>query len=274
MSTKKFNPTSPARRFVTISGFDEITKTKPEKSLTKGLPQKAGRNNTGRISMRRKGGGVKRLYRVIDFKREKLGIPARVASIEYDPNRSANIALLFYVDGEKRYIIAPDGLQVGDTIVSGPEADIKVGNALPLKNIPVGTYVHSIELKPGKGGQLARGAGVYGQILAKEGKFAQIRLPSNEVRLVHLVCMATVGHVGNQDQENISIGKAGRNRWLGRRPKVRGVAMNPIDHPHGGGEGRTSGGRHPVTPWGVSTKGHKTRSSKLSDKYIVRRRSR
>lgn len=274
MSTKKYNPTSPARRFVTVSGFDEITKHEPEKALTRGLPQKAGRNNTGRIAMRRRGGRVKRLYRIIDFKRNKTGIPARVAAIEYDPNRTANIALLFYHDGEKRYILAPDGLKVGDTIVSGPDADIKVGNALPLKNIPVGTYVHSIELKPGKGGQLARGAGTFAQILAKEGKFAQLRLPSNEVRLVHVVCMATIGHVGNQDQENISIGKAGRNRWLGRRPKVRGVAMNPIDHPHGGGEGKSSGGRHPVTPWGVSTKGHKTRGAKLSDKYIIKRRSR
>ncbi|MGB3976074.1 MAG: 50S ribosomal protein L2 [bacterium] len=274
MSTKKYNPTSPARRFLTVSGFDEITKNKPEKSLVKGLPQKAGRNNTGRISMRRRGGRVKRLYRIIDFKRDKTGVPARVAAIEYDPNRTANIALLFYHDGEKRYILAPDGLKVGDTIVAGPDADIKVGNALPLKNIPVGTFIHSIELKPGKGGQLARGAGTFAQVLAKEGKFAQLRLPSNEVRLVHLVCMATIGHVGNQEQENISIGKAGRSRWLGRRPKVRGVAMNPIDHPHGGGEGKSSGGRHPVTPWGVSTKGHKTRRAKLSDKVIIKRRSR
>jgi len=258
---------------MTVSGFDEITKREPEKALTKGLTKKAGRNNTGRIAVRRRGGGSKRLYRMIDFKRNKTGIPARVATIEYDPNRSANIALLFYADGEKRYIVAPEGLRVGDSIVSGPEADIKVGNALPLKNIPVGTYVHSIELKPGKGGQLARGAGMYGQIIAKEGKFAQIRLPSSEVRMIHLVCMATVGQVGNQDQENITIGKAGRSRWLGRRPKVRGVAMNPIDHPHGGGEGRTSGGRHPVTPWGKSTKGRKTRKKKLSDSYIVRRRN-
>ncbi|MCD4654372.1 50S ribosomal protein L2 [bacterium] len=274
MSIKKFNPRSPSRRFMTVSGFDEITKTKPEKALTKGLSKKAGRNSSGRISMRRKGGGAKRLYRFIDYKRNKFDIPARIAAIEYDPNRSANIALLFYKDGEKRYIIAPEGIKVGDTIVAGPDSDIKIGNALPLKNIPVGTYVHCIEMKPGKGGQIARGAGMYGQIIAKEGKFAQIRLPSSEVRLIHLVCMATIGQVGNQDQENVKIGKAGRSRWLGRRPKVRGVAMNPIDHPHGGGEGRTSGGRHPVTPWGVSTKGRKTRKKKLSDDYIVRRRNR
>lgn len=274
MSTKKFNPTSPARRFMTVSGFDEVTKKTPEKSLTKGLTKKAGRSSNGRIAVRRRGGGAKRLYRFVDFKRNKTSVPAKVAAIEYDPNRSANIALLHYNDGEKRYIIAPDGLKVGDTIVSGPEADIKVGNALPLKNIPVGTYVHCIEMKPGKGGQIARGAGMYGQIIAKEGKFAQIRLPSNEVRLIHLVCMATIGQVGNQDQENITIGKAGRSRWMGKRPKVRGVAMNPIDHPHGGGEGRTSGGRHPVTPWGKATKGRKTRKKQLSDNYIVRRRKR
>ncbi len=273
MALKKFKPTTPSKRFMTVSSFEAVTKKKPEKSLVKGLGKKGGRNNAGRISVRRRGGGHKRRYRIIDFKRNKTGIPAKVNAIEYDPNRSANIALLFYVDGEKRYIIAPEGLKVGDVIVSGPESDIRVGNALPLKNIPVGTYVHNIELKVGKGGQFARGAGAYGQILAKENNEAQIRLPSSEVRIVHLACMATVGQVGNQDQENINIGKAGRSRWLGHRPKVRGVAMNPIDHPHGGGEGKSSGGRHPVTPWGVSTKGHKTRKrNKPSDKYIVRRR--
>jgi len=273
MAIKKFKPTSPSRRFMTVSTFQDITKRKPEKSLLRGLDKKAGRNNSGRIMMRRRGGGHKRRYRFVDYLREKTNIPAKVTSIEYDPNRSANIALVSYKDGEKRYILAPEGLKVGETLESGPDADIKIGNALPLKKIPVGTYVHNIELKSGKGGQLARGAGSYGQILAKEGNFAQIRLPSNEVRMVHLICMATIGQVGNQDHENIQSGKAGRSRWLGHRPKVRGVAMNPIDHPHGGGEGRSSGGRHPVTPWGVSTKGHKTRGRKVSDKYILKRRS-
>jgi large subunit ribosomal protein L2 len=272
MGIKTFKPTSPGRRHMMVSTFEEITKKKPEKSLTRGLHECAGRNNSGEITMRRRGSGHKRRFREIDFKRDKVGIPARVAAIEYDPNRSSRIALLFYKDGEKRYIIAPEGLKINDTIVAGLETDIKIGNALPLEKIPVGTYVHNIELKKGKGGQLARGAGAYAQILAKDGKFAHMRLPSGEVRLVHQECVATIGQVGNQDQENIFIGKAGRSRWLGHRPKVRGVAMNPIDHPHGGGEGRTSGGRHPVTPWGVSTKGHKTRKSKPSDKYIVKRR--
>ncbi len=273
MGTKRFKPTSPGRRFMMVSTFDEITGKKPEKALTVGLRKKAGRNNTGRIMMRRRGGGHKRRYRIIDFKRDKNGIPAKVASIQYDPNRSARIALLFYADGEKRYIIAPEGLKVGAVIESGPQSDIIIGNALPLENIPVGTYVHNIELKIGKGAQLARSAGSYGQIIAKEGKFAQIRMPSSEVRMIHLKCYATIGQVGNQDKENIRIGKAGRSRWLGCRPKVRGVAMNPVDHPHGGGEGKSAGGRHPVTPWGVSTKGHKTRKKKPSDKYILKRRS-
>ncbi len=273
MSVKSFNPTSPARRYMTVLGFDEITKQSPEKSLSKGLKKKAGRNNTGSVMVRRRGGGHKRRYRQIDFFRAKNAIPATVKAIEYDPNRSANIALLSYVDGEKRYIIAPHGLKIGDTLESGSQSDIRVGNALPLKNIPVGTYVHNIELRIGKGGQLARSAGSFGQILAKENNFAQIRLPSGEVRLVNINCVATIGQVGNQEYENVQIGKAGRSRWLGKRPKVRGVAMNPIDHPHGGGEGRTSGGRHPVTPWGVSTKGHKTRGKKISDKYILKRRT-
>jgi large subunit ribosomal protein L2 len=258
---------------MTVSTFEKITKTKPERALTKGLSKKAGRNNTGRIMVRRRGGGHKRRYRMIDFLRNKHGIPARVAAIEYDPNRSALIALLHYRDGEKRYIVAPEGLNVDDIIESGPQSDIKIGNALPLEKIPLGTYIHNIELKVGKGAQIARGAGSYGQLIAKEGKFAQIRLPSSEVRMVHLTCMATIGQVGNQDFENIHIGKAGRSRWLGSRPKVRGVAMNPVDHPHGGGEGKSSGGRHPVTPWGVSTKGHKTRKRKPSDRYILKRRS-
>ncbi|MBN1552434.1 50S ribosomal protein L2 [bacterium] len=272
MGTKNFNPTSPGRRFMMVSTFEEITKHVPEKSLTRGLTKKAGRNNTGSIMVRRKGGGHKRKYRSIDFMRDKIGVPARVAAIEYDPNRSARIALLIYKDGEKRYIVAPQGLKVDDILESGPKADIKVGNSLPLENIPLGTYLHNIELRIGKGAQIARGAGAYGQLIAKEGDFAQIRLPSGEVRMIHLRCTATIGQVGNQDHENIHLGKAGRSRWLGKRPKVRGVAMNPIDHPHGGGEGRTSGGRHPVTPWGVSTKGHKTRIRKPSDKYIVKRR--
>ena len=273
MAIKTFKPTSPGRRFQMVSTFEEITKAKPEKSLTKGLNKKAGRNNTGSIMMRRRGGGHKRKYRQIDFLRQKHGIPARVASIEYDPNRSARIALLFYSDGFKTYITAPEGLKVNDVIESGPSADIKIGNALPLENIPLGTYIHNIEMRVGKGAQLARGAGAYAQIIAKEGNFAQIRLPSGEVRMILQKCMATIGQVGNQDHENIHLGKAGRSRFLGRRPKVRGVVMNPIDHPHGGGEGKSSGGRHPVTPWGISTKGHKTRRSKPSDKYILKRRS-
>ncbi|MBN1356438.1 50S ribosomal protein L2 [bacterium] len=273
MGTKNFKPTSPGRRFMMVSTFEEITKRSPEKSLTRGLSKKAGRNHTGSIMIRHRGGGHKRRYRMIDFHRDKHGIPAKVAAIEYDPNRTSRIALLHYRDGEKRYILAPVGLRVNDVVESGPKADIKIGNALPLEKIPLGTYIHNIEMKPGKGAQIARGSGAYAQLIAKEGSFAQLRLPSGEVRMIHLNCTATVGQVGNQDQENITIGKAGRNRWLGRRPKVRGVAMNPIDHPHGGGEGKTSGGRHPVTPWGVSTKGHKTRKQKPSDRQILKRRS-
>lgn len=273
MAVRKYKPTSPARRFQTVSTFEELTTTRPEPSLIKPLKKTGGRNNLGRVTTRHRGGGNKRFYRIIDFKRNKLSVPAKVATIEYDPNRSARIALLHYLDGEKRYILAPDGLKVGDTVVSSPEADIQVGNALPLRNIPPGTPIHNIELKRGKGGQIVRSAGTSAVIMAKEGKYAQVRLPSSEVRLVHLECMATIGVVGNADHGNIVIGKAGRARWLGRRPKVRGVAMNPVDHPHGGGEGRTSGGRHPVSPWGVATKGYKTRKRrKPSDKYIVRRR--
>lgn len=273
MAIKRYNPTTPSLRFRTGYSFDEITKKKPEKSLLKPLKKSGGRDNFGHISSRRRGGGHKRFYRVIDFKRDKVNIPARVDSIQYDPNRSARIALLVYRDGEKRYILAPVGLNVNDTIEAGPQADIKPGNALPMENIPVGTMIHNLEMKVGKGGQLVRSAGASAQIVAKEGKYAQVKLPSNEVRLFPIKCYATVGQIGNVQHENISLGKAGRSRWLGRRPKVRGVAMNPVDHPMGGGEGRSSGGRHPCTPWGKPTKGYKTRKpKKVSDKFIVRRR--
>ncbi len=272
MGIKSNKPTSPGRRFQTTSTFDDITSTKPERSLTKSLNRSGGRNALGRMTVRHRGGGHKRRYRVIDFKRDKDGIPAKVASIEYDPNRAANIALLHYADGEKRYILAPIKLQVGDHIISGPDAEIKTGNAVPLRNIPLGTNIHNVELHPGHGGQMARGAGSYARLMAKEGKYAQIKLPSGEVRMVLLDCKATIGQVGNLEHENISIGKAGRNRWLGKRPKVRGVAMNPVDHPHGGGEGKSSGGRHPVTPWGVPTKGFKTRKRKPSDRLILKKR--
>jgi large subunit ribosomal protein L2 len=273
MGIKRFKPYTPSRRFMTVSDFSEITKTEPEKFLTVGFVRGTGRNNQGRITCRHKGGGHKRRYRIIDFRRDKIGIPAKVAAIEYDPNRSARIALLVYADGEKRYILWPEGLKVGDTVVAGPDAEIKVGNALPLRNIPVGTIVHNVELKPGKGGQLARAAGAFAQVMGKVGDYAQLKLPSGELRLVHLDCMATVGQVGNLDHENIVIGKAGRSRWLGIRPTVRGTAMNPVDHPHGGGEGRTFG-KHPVTPWGQPTKGYKTRrSKKYSDKFIIKRRN-
>ena len=274
MGIRKVNPTSPGRRFQTYNTFDEITRKEPEKSLLEPLRKSGGRNNTGRVTAWHRGGGHKRRYRVIDFKRDKENIPAKVASIEYDPNRSANIALLHYVDGEKRYILAPVGLSVGDQIVTGKDADIKPGNCLQLANIPLGTVVHNVELKPGKGGQLARSAGVGTQLIAKEGKNAILRLPSSEMRMVPMVCKATVGQVGNIEHENIAKGKAGRERWIGRRPHVRGVAMNPVDHPMGGGEGRSSGGRHPCTPWGVPTKGYRTRKSQASDKLIVRRRRR
>jgi large subunit ribosomal protein L2 len=266
-------PTSPGRRFQTASDFAEITRSEPEKSLVTALRKTGGRNNYGRKTARHRGGGHKRLYRIIDFKRDKLEVPAKVAAIEYDPNRSARIALLSYLDGEKRYILAPSDLRVGDTVVASTEADIKPGNSLPLQNIPAGTLVHNVELKPGKGGQLARSAGSYAQLMAKEGKYAHLKLPSGEVRMVPLLCRATVGQVGNVEQENISFGKAGRRRWLGRRPHVRGVAMNPVDHPLGGGEGKSSGGRHPCSPWGVPTKGYKTRKPKDSDRYIIKHRS-
>lgn len=279
MAVRKLKPTSAGRRFQTVSDFEEITRTRPEKSLTVGLTKKSGRNNLGRITSRRRGGGVKRLYRIIDFKRDKTGIEARVAHIEYDPNRTARIALLHYADGEKRYILAPVGLKQGDVVMSGVNdrngevADIMPGNALPMQRIPVGTVIHNIELYPGKGGQLCRAAGTYAQLVAKEGKYALLRLPSGEVRKVLVTCVATVGQVGNVHHESIRLGKAGRNRWLGRRPKVRGVAMNPIDHPLGGGEGRSSGGRHPVSPWGMPAKGYKTRDKKkASSRLIVKRR--
>jgi large subunit ribosomal protein L2 len=272
MGIKTNKPTSPGRRFQTSSTFDEITRKNPEKSLLRPIKNSGGRNSLGRMTARHRGGGHKRKYRLIDFKRDKEGIPASVASIEYDPNRSANIALLHYADGEKRYILAPNKLQVGDHVIAGPDAEIKIGNTIPLRNIPLGTNVHNVELNVGHGGQLARTAGSYARLMAKEGKYAQIRLPSGEVRMVLLNCKATIGQVGNLDHENISIGKAGRNRWLGKRPRVRGVAMNPVDHPHGGGEGKSSGGRHPVTPWGVPTKGFKTRKRKTSDRLILKKR--
>ncbi|HOO89958.1 MAG TPA: 50S ribosomal protein L2 [Syntrophales bacterium] len=272
MALKAYKPTSPGKRFQTCSTFEEITKTKPEKGLVKSLTKSGGRNNLGRMTSRHIGGGHKRKFRVIDFRRDKLDIPAKVAAIEYDPNRSSRIALLHYRDGEKRYILAPLGLAVGDTVISGENEDIKTGNTIPLRNIPLGSLIHNLELKMGKGGQLIRSAGSYGQLMAKEGSYAQVRLPSGEVRRVLMGCRATIGQIGNIDHENMSIGKAGRARWLGRRPKVRGVVMNPVDHPMGGGEGRSSGGRHPCTPWGIPTKGYKTRKNKNSDKYIVKKR--
>jgi len=273
MATKKYKPTSPGRRFVTVSDFAEITRDEPEKSLLAPLKRKGGRNNLGRLTVRHQGGGHKRQYRIIDFKRDKDGVPARVASIEYDPNRTANIALLNYADGEKRYIIAPAGLRVGQTVVSGPDADIKVGNALPLRSIPAGTLIHNLELYPGQGGKVIRSAGAAAQLMAKEGDYAHVRLPSGEVRLFHLDCRATVGQVGNLEHENITIGKAGRQRWLGIRPTVRGVVMNPVAHPHGGGEGRSPVGRAPVTPWGKPALGAPTRKkNKASDRLIVKRR--
>lgn len=273
MAIRKLKPNTPGTRYMSISSFDEITKTTPEKSLTVSLTKSGGRNNKGRVTSFHRGGGHKRRYRIIDFKRDKQGIPAKVFSIEYDPNRTSRIALLNYSDGEKRYIIAPDGLKVGDTVMSGEKAEIKVGNALKLKDMPLGSFIHNIELKPGKGGQVGRSAGSAIQLMAKEGKHAQVKMPSGEVRLINLECMATYGTVGNSDHENISLGKAGRSRWLGRRPNVRGVAMNPVDHPMGGGEGKTSGGGHPVSPWGQKAKGLKTRKKKhATNKYIVKRR--
>ncbi len=275
MPIKKFRPTTPSRRFMTVSTFEEITKTEPEKALTAKKTKNSGRNSYGRITVRHQGGGNSTKYRIVDFKRDKDGVPGRIAAIEYDPNRSANIALVNYADGEKRYILAPHKIQVGDVIESGPDADIKTGNALPLANMPVGTIIHNIELKPGKGGQMVRSAGNFAQLMAKEGTFAQVRLPSGEARMVHLTCRATIGQVGNIDYENISIGKAGRKRHMGVRPTVRGSVMNPTDHPHGGGEGRSPIGMpSPVTPWGKPTLGAKTRKkNKTSDKYIVKRRN-
>jgi large subunit ribosomal protein L2 len=273
MPIKKYQPVTPSRRFTTVVTREDVTRQTPEKSLTVGKKRSGGRNNLGEITIWWRGGGHKKSYREVDFKRDKLGVPAKVAAIEYDPNRSARIALLHYADGEKRYIIAPSGLTVGRTVVSGPEADILVGNALPLKNIPAGTVVHNIELRPGKGGQMARSAGAQAQLVSREGGVALLKLPSGEIRRVAVECMATVGQVGNLDHENESHGKAGKSRWLGKKPHNRGVTMNPVDHPHGGGEGKTSGGRHPVTPWGQPTRGFKTRNNKRTDKFVVSRRN-
>jgi large subunit ribosomal protein L2 len=274
MPLKQYKPTSPGRRFGTVSDFAEITKTKPEKSLLRPKKRTGGRNNKGRLTMRHQGGGAKQQYRVIDFKRNKIGVPGKVAAIEYDPNRSARIALIHYADGEKRYILAPLNLEVGAAILSAPDADIKPGNSLPLRNIPVGTTIHAIELQPGKGAQMVRSAGTGAQLMAKEGKYAQVRLPSGETRSVLIECRATIGTVGNQEHENISLGKAGRSRWLGIRPGVRGVVMNPRDHPHGGGEGKSPIGRKtPMTPWGKPALGAKTRRNKATDKYIIRKRT-
>ena len=274
MAIKSFKPKTPGQRFKSVSSFDQITISKPEKSLIKGIKKSGGRNNFGRITSWHRGGGHKRKFRIIDFKRNKREIPARVASIEYDPNRTARIALLYYLDGEKRYILAPDGLKVGDTVVAGETAEVKVGNSMPLEKIPVGVSVHNIELRENKGAQLARSAGTAAQLMAKEGKWAMLKLPSSEVRRVSLKCYATLGQVSNFDHFNISLGKAGRSRWLGKRPNVRGVAMNPVDHPMGGGEGKSSGGRHPVSPWGQLAKGLKTRKkNKSSDRMVVKRRT-
>lgn len=272
MAIKKYKPTSPGRRSATGYTFEEITATEPCKRLTRPLKSKGGRNVYGRITVRWRGGGHKRRYRIIDFRRDKFGVPAKVMTIEYDPNRTARVALLKYADGERRYILAPKGLSVGDEIVSARAADIRPGNSLPLRNIPVGTTIHNIEMKIGGGAKMCRAAGVSAQLMAKDGDWSQVRLPSGEVRLIHLNCRATVGQVGNEEHGNVSIGKAGRSRWLGRLPSVRGVAMNPVDHPHGGGEGRTSGGRNPVTPWGIPTKGKKTRHNTRTDAFIVKRR--
>lgn len=274
MAIRKYKPTSPGRRFQTVAVFDEITATKPHKPLTEPLTKSGGRNSRGRITMWQRGGGHKRTYRIIDFKRDKQDVPGKVATIEYDPNRSARIALVTYADGEKRYILQPVGMKVGDSVVAGDRVDILPGNALPLKHIPLGTQLHNVEMKPGKGGQIARSAGSSVQLIAKEGNYASLRMPSGEIRRILKECLATVGQVGNVDHENISLGKAGRTRWLGRRPNVRGVAMNPVDHPLGGGEGSTAGGRHPVSPWGQPSKGYKTRGRKPSDKFITQRRKR
>jgi large subunit ribosomal protein L2 len=273
MAIKKFRPTSPGVRFRTDLGNEELTAgAKPHRPLTKSLRKSGGRNNTGAVTAWHRGGGSRRKYRLVDFRRDKAGVAAKVVSLEYDPNRTARIALVTYADGAKAYILAPGTMAVGDKVVAGADADIKVGNTLPIKNIPLGTVIHNIELRPGEGGKLVRSAGALAQLVAKEGRYAQVKLPSGEVRMILLQCRATIGQVGNAEQDSIALGKAGRNRWRGRRPHVRGVAMNPVDHPHGGGEGKTSGGRHPVTPWGKPTKGHKTRGRKPSDKFIVKRR--
>ena len=272
MAVKRVKPTSPGRRFQVYSAYDDVTKKSPDKGLTKKIKKTGGRNSNGRITCRHRGGGHRRKYRIIDFKRDKDGIPAKVAAIEYDPNRSARIALLHYTDGEKRYIIAPLKLKVGDVVMSGEDADIKPGNTLPLTKIPLGTQIHNIEMKMGKGGQLVRTAGSFAQLVAKEGKYAQIKLPSGEVRMILVQCKATIGQLGNVEHENIDLGKAGRKRWMGRRPKVRGVAMNPVDHPMGGGEGRSSGGRHPCSPWGIPSKGFRTRKNRATDRFIIKRR--
>jgi len=272
MAIKTMKPTTPARRYQTYSTFEEITAAKPEKSLTKPVKKTGGRNNAGRMTSRHRGGGHKRKYRVVDFRRDKTDIPATVKTIEYDPNRSARIALVSYADGEKRYIVAPVDLEVGDAVITSASADIKPGNAMALRHVPLGSLIHNIELRPGKGAQMVRSAGTYAQLMAKEGAYAQVRLPSGEVRKVHIECKATIGQVGNVTHEGVSIGKAGRSRWMGKKPRVRGVAMNPIDHPMGGGEGKTSGGRHPCSPWGVPTKGYKTRRNKTTDKYIIKKR--
>jgi large subunit ribosomal protein L2 len=273
MATKKYKPTSPGRRFMSVSTFEDITKgKKPEKALMVKLDKNAGRNNSGSITVRHQGGGHKKQYRIVDFKRNKIAIPGKVAAIEYDPNRSSRLALVHYLDGEKRYILAPLGLKVGDSVESGPEADIKPGNALPISRIPVGTTVHNIELKPGRGGQMVRSAGAAAQLLAKEGDYAQVRMPSGEVRLVLVVCTATIGQLGNLDHENENVGKAGKSRWRGKRPSVRGMTMNPFDHPHGGGEGRSGAGGNPQTPWGKPALGYRTRRNKSTNKMIVRRR--
>ena len=273
MPIRKYRPTSPGRRFQTVQVFDDVTAWKPHKPLVEPLHRTGGRNNHGEITIWWRGGGHKRMYRLIDFKRDKKDIPGVVATIEYDPNRSARIALVTYADGDKRYILQPFGVKVGDSVVAGDNVDILPGNALPLKNIPLGTMVHNVELRPGKGGQLARSAGSSVQVVAKEGDYASVKMPSGEIRLVSMNCQATIGQVGNIDHENVSVGKAGRSRWLGKRPHVRGVAMNPVDHPLGGGEGKTSGGRHPVSPWGMPTKGYKTRNRKVTDRFIVQRRT-
>jgi large subunit ribosomal protein L2 len=272
MAIRSYKPTSPGRRFQTIQDYAEITTAKPFKPLTEHLKKSGGRNNHGEITMWWRGGGHRRLYRIIDFKRDKIGIPGRIVTVEYDPNRSARIALVQYADGEKRYILQPVGLKVGDSIVAGDTADILPGNTLPLKNIPLGTQIHNVELRPGKGGQIARSAGSSVQLVAKDGPYASVKMPSGELRRINIECRATVGQVGNLDHENVSLGKAGRTRWLGKRPHVRGVAMNPVDHPLGGGEGKTSGGRHPVSPWGMPTKGFKTRNRKATDQFIITRR--